>query len=273
VATAKSNVAVRLIPFQASLGVTYVLEFGPGYIRFYNNGSPVLEAAMSVTAAATGPPEVFTSTAHGYSNGDWIFVQNNWYIVQGVTTNTFTLTDLFGIAINTNPFSLPANAQRFYTVTAPYQVSDLPKIKFAQNVNTLILCHPNYPAAQLVLNSTLTQPNWTFSSINFGSTIGPPAIPAANVTVAAGGTTGWIGYLCTSVDVNGQESVGSSPAVVSCGDWGVGRGELHNLNSVHSCSRIDQHQHLQVESESDWAATGRNAVRLCRQLHWHRLHR
>src|SRR5258708_31897949 len=42
--------AVRLIPFQASLTVSYVLEFGDLYIRFYNNGAPVLESAKNITA-------------------------------------------------------------------------------------------------------------------------------------------------------------------------------------------------------------------------------
>src|SRR3974390_3107186 len=89
------STAVRLVPFQASFPVTYMLEFGPGYIGFYNNGAPVLETAKSVTAAATGPPEVFTSTAHGYNNNDWIYIGGSAYIVQGVPTNNFTPTDLF----------------------------------------------------------------------------------------------------------------------------------------------------------------------------------
>ena len=77
----KSATAVRLIPFQASFAVSYVLEFGDFYIRFFNNGSPVLEAATSITVATAGPPEVFTDAAHGYLNGDWIFVGGNYYIV------------------------------------------------------------------------------------------------------------------------------------------------------------------------------------------------
>src|SRR5215472_15564152 len=31
----------RLIPFQPSANVSYVLEFGDGYIRFYSNGAPI----------------------------------------------------------------------------------------------------------------------------------------------------------------------------------------------------------------------------------------
>src|SRR5258708_6320125 len=76
----KSASAVRLIPFQASFNVGYVLEFGDQYIRFYFNGAPVLEAGTSITSAVTGPPEVFTDAGHGYLNGDWIFVANKYYI-------------------------------------------------------------------------------------------------------------------------------------------------------------------------------------------------
>ena len=45
----KASTAVRLIPFQASLSVSYVLEFGAGYIRFFNDGSPVLESDVAMT--------------------------------------------------------------------------------------------------------------------------------------------------------------------------------------------------------------------------------
>src|ERR1700691_5172843 len=167
----KSATAVRLIPFQASLGVGYILEFGDGYIRFYNNGAPVLETATSITSAAAGPPEVFTDAAHGYNNNDWIFVGGSYYIVQNVTTNTFTLTDLFGNAVNTNPFALPAAASRVYTLPSPYAAADIGLIKYAQNVNTLILCHPNYAPQVLTL---ITATNWTLNPIVFGTTIATP---------------------------------------------------------------------------------------------------
>src|SRR5882762_11306781 len=70
----KSATAVRIIPFSASFTVNYVLEFGDGYIRFYFNGAPILEASKAITAITQASPGVFTSVAHGYSTGDWIFV-------------------------------------------------------------------------------------------------------------------------------------------------------------------------------------------------------
>src|SRR5437899_12330497 len=44
----KSSTAVRLIPFQASFQVGYVLEFGDQYIRFFFDGAPVLETDINI---------------------------------------------------------------------------------------------------------------------------------------------------------------------------------------------------------------------------------
>src|ERR1700761_7719512 len=85
----KSSTQVRLLPFQASANVGYVLEFGDGYIRFFFDGAPVLEAATTITGFAAG---VFTDTGHGYINGDWIFAGGNYYIITSATANTFHLT-------------------------------------------------------------------------------------------------------------------------------------------------------------------------------------
>lgn len=212
IGTCKSNETVRLLPFQASFSVTYILEFGQGYIRFINNGAYVVESGTSISAQTPGSPVVFTDTAHGYAIGDWLLIGGNYYIVLGTAPNTFTLTDLFGNPINTNPFTLPIPAQRVYTLlNSPYQASDVFGIKYAQNVNTLILCHPNYAPYQLVLH---TATNWTLSAINFGSTISAPT--GVSTSVSTGGAL-FIDYVVTANDVNNQESqisgiAGANPA-------------------------------------------------------------
>lgn len=197
----KSATAVRLIPFQASFAVGYTLEFGDGYIRFFFAGAPVLETAKSITAAVAGPPEVFTSAGHGWVNNNWIFAGNKYYIVQNATVNTFTLTDLLGNAITTNPFGLPTNGQRVYTITSPYAAADLRGIKFAQNVSELILCHPSYQPYVLTL---IAATNWTLLPITFGTTAAVPtglsfvsSLAVANVAYS---------YAVTAIDANGQES-------------------------------------------------------------------
>ncbi len=212
----KSATKVRLIPFQASANVGYVLEFGDNYIRFFFDGAPILETAKTISSAAAGPPEVFTSAGHGYANGDWIFVQNNYYIIANRTTNTFTLTDLFGNAINTNPFTLLASAQRVYTLASPYTALELATIKFAQNVTEMILCQSNHPTYVLTL---IAATNWTLLPIVIGSTAATPVAPTLTFSTSLNATnTATYGYVVTSVDSSGQESSPSPATTTSCSD-------------------------------------------------------
>src|SRR5215475_2671670 len=61
---------VRMIPFQASPTVGYGLEFGHLYIRFINNGAPILEATIAITNVLGN-----TITAiNTYVVNDWVFI-------------------------------------------------------------------------------------------------------------------------------------------------------------------------------------------------------
>jgi hypothetical protein len=203
---------VRLIPFQASLLVSYILEFGDNYIRFYNQGAPVLEAAKTITGISQANPAVVTSNAHGYLNGDWVFIQSvggmtqvngNFYIVANKTANTYELNDLNGVPVDStafNAYTAGGTSQRVYTISSPYASSELAQIKFAQSVNILILCHPNHPPQQL---SLVTATNWTLTAITFGATIAAPAGVGVATTLAAGAVN--YAYVVTAVDANGQE--------------------------------------------------------------------
>lgn len=141
IATSVNNGAFppRLIPFQASFAVSYILEFGvtsgTGYLQFYNNGAPVLSGGVP------------------------------------------------------------------YSIASPYASSELSQLKFAQNVNQLIICHPNHPPYVLTLISAT---NWTLAAISFGATIAAPT-GLSTSTGISGGTVN-LAYIVTSVDVNGQES-------------------------------------------------------------------
>src|SRR5712671_250639 len=185
IATCRSNDVVRPIPFQASFTVSYLLEFGNGYARFFNNSAPVLEAGKTITAITQANPGVITSNTHGYANGDWIVISDvvgmvllngNTFIVAGVTANTYTLTDLFGNVINTTSYGTyisGGTTARIYTIASPYQSSEVFGIRYIQNVNQLILCHPNYPQYVLTLISAT---HWTLAAIVFGSTLATPVI-------------------------------------------------------------------------------------------------
>lgn len=217
----KSNKAVRLIPFQASFAVGYVLELGDQYIRFFFNGSPILETAINITAATRANPCVITVPGHTYSVNNWIFItgvtgmtqlNGRYFQITNVAGNNLTLADLNGVAINSTAFGIYGGAgttSRVYTLASPYLSTDLDTLKFAQNVSQLIICHQNYQPYVLTL---IAPTNWTILPITFGSTAIAPGGLITATTLAAGSTS--YSYVVTSIDSGGQESTPSAPAAI-----------------------------------------------------------
>ena len=168
-----SSVKTRLFPFQFKSSDTYVLEFGNQIMRVYRNGSQVLDAsAKTITAVTQANPGVITSAGHTLSNGDEVFVtgvvgmtelNGRNYLVANSTTNTFTLTDLFGNAIDTTSFTAYTSggtATEIFEIATPYAEADLFNIRFVQSADTMYLVHPSYDVRKL----TRTDHNaWKFS--------------------------------------------------------------------------------------------------------------
>jgi hypothetical protein len=168
-----SNVKTRLFPFQFKASDTYILEFGNQIMRVYRNGAQVLDAsAKTITAITQASPGVITSGTHSLSNGDEVFVtgisgmtelNGRNYLVANSTTNTFTLTDLFGNAINTTSFTAytsGGSATEIFELATPYAEADLFGIRFVQSADTMYLVHPNYDVRKL---SRTDHNAWKFS--------------------------------------------------------------------------------------------------------------
>src|SRR6185436_8722105 len=144
-----STKTVRLIPFVFSEDDSYILEFGNLYVRFIRDGGYVTQTATNIVNITQASPGVVTSTAHGYSNGDEIFVSgvvgmvevnNLVFVVANASANGYTMTyKQSGSAVNTGGFtaySSGGTAARIYSVTTTYAEADLDTLDYAQQQDT-----------------------------------------------------------------------------------------------------------------------------------------
>ena len=188
---ASANVT-RLIPFEFKTSDTYALEFGNQYMRIYRNGLQILVgSAKSITAISKANPGVFTASSHGYSNGDEIALVNTGggmtelqsrnYRVANATTNTFTLTDLFGVALNTTNFSTYSGSgvvvDEIFELTTPYTPAQINDVRFAQSAHVMYLVHPSHAVRTL---SRTDHNNWTFATPTFTEDTVPSIVGTNN---------------------------------------------------------------------------------------------
>jgi hypothetical protein len=220
----KSATQVRIINFQASFNVGYVVEIGNGYMRFMYQGAPVLETAFNISAASQANPCVITAVGNDFVPGDWVYItgvvgmtqlNDRFFEVLAVAGDDVTLGYILdGANINSTAYTAYGSAgtvARIYTITSPYTSSDdLRQIKFAQSVNQMILCHPNHPV--YVLTSASAN-NWSLLPATFGATISAPAAPTVTTSLAAGSV--YYSYVVTAIDPSGQESSPSAAGVLS----------------------------------------------------------
>ena len=174
-----SSSITRLIPFQFKTSDTYALEFGNQYMRIYRNGLQILVgSSKAVTSITKANPGVFTANSHGYNNGDEIALVNTGggmtqlqsrnYRITNKTANTFRLTDLFGVALDTTNFSTYNGSgvvvDKIYEVTTPYTSAQINDVRFAQSADVMYLVHPSHAVRTL---SRSGHNNWSFAQPTF----------------------------------------------------------------------------------------------------------
>lgn len=214
---AGSGLPPRNIPFTFSTVQAYTLEFGDQYMRVIMNGGYVLEPTVAISGATQANPCVVTANAHGYSNGDWVYIKGvsgmtqlntKTFIVAGVTANTMQLTDLDGNNVNATAYGAYTSGgtvARLFTLSTPYAVADLSLLKFTQSADTMTLTHASYAPRNLTRSQHWV---WTLTTISFVPTVATPA--GGTAVPSAAGTTSY-NYKVTAIGSNGiTESLPSS---------------------------------------------------------------
>ena len=209
---------VRLVRFQQSQSVTYILEFGDQYIRFISNGASIVEMPFSVTAISNPFPLALTIPNNNFAVGDMIFVSgvggvpqlNGRYfnVLNDIGGGVFSVADpITGHQVNATNWpalTSPGTAQRVFTIQTPYLASELSLLKFSQKTNTMNITHPNHPPYTLILTSATS---WALTPATFGATVGGPTFQGfSQISTGTATKTVSYKYAVTSVDSNNQES-------------------------------------------------------------------
>lgn len=228
-----------LVPFQFSQTQTYMLEFGDLYMRVWKDGGLVLNTAKNITDITNASVATFTSAAHGFTVGTWVFIASvvgmtplngRFFIVSGVSTNTFTLTDLFGNAVNSSNYPAYVSGgtvSSVYEVATPYAHGDLVSayevpgvsaekigLDFTQSADVLTICGEGYETRELTRTGHTA---WTFSVPTYAPNIAAPTGVSLSGPAASGGTATF-NYIVTAIDSEtGEESVGSTAATTAVG--------------------------------------------------------
>lgn len=169
----KNNASGFLIPFQFSDQQAFLLEFTDTTIRFYKDNSAVLEANANIATVSNANPASVNAPGHGLSTGDEVFitgvvalpeVNDRFYIINVIDVNNFTLAQIDGISVNTS--FAPAQGTggtvaEVYEIASPYPIADIPQLQFAQNWNTMYICHQNWAPRKLTRTTDI---NWSIGT-------------------------------------------------------------------------------------------------------------
>lgn len=212
----------RLTRFSFNRDQNYVLEWSNQVVRFIKDGGYILNStAKTITNISSAVQANVSSTAHGFSNGDQVYiagvggmtqVNGKVFTVSDVLVNQFKIKYLNGDYVDSTGFGAYTSggtARKLYEVATPYADTDLFDLKFAQSGDVLTLTHPDYAPREL---KRLAEDSWTLTTISFAATISAPGTPS--LTKSSNGKTKY-SYRVTAVNDKGEESVPSGAATIT----------------------------------------------------------
>ena len=172
IAETKNGGIANLIEFQVSREVTFCLEFGDQYVRFFRNGVPIYDNPLT-GITASGNPVQFFMFGHGLSDGDEVLlsgftemteVNGLRAIVTDSAINTFKLIDMDGESVSGLGWTAETTGGTvtpIYEIASVYLESEVFDLKFAQINNIAFFAHENHEPRVLARSS---DNSWTFNA-------------------------------------------------------------------------------------------------------------
>lgn len=259
-----STESVRLIPFVFNTSQTYVLEFGDQYMRVIQDGAHLTESGVAISGATQADPCVVTATAHGYSNGDEVYISGisgmtelngRNFKVANVAANTFELQDMGGTDIDATAYTAYSSggySYKIYEIATDYLEADLSTLQFVQSADVITVVHPTYPPAELTRTG---HTSWTLTDISIFPEVDHPW--ALGATASTGGSV-VIKYAVTAIDATTNEEslmgfdetswtfgttisgiTKANPAVVTATSHGLSTGDHIGIGSVSGMTEVN----------------------------------
>lgn len=208
IAEAKGTGTTRLIPFEYNTTQTYVLEFGDQYMRVFKDAGQVLDTSVSLTitgATAADPVVITTSTSHGLSDGESVYItgvagmtqlNGRTFNITSLTATTFSIQNSAGADVDGSAYTAYTSggtADKVFELATPYVAADIFDLEYVQSADVMTITHPNYAPRDLTRTD---HDAWTLSTITFAPSQAAPT--GVSVTATGGSTT--FTYAVTAVN-------------------------------------------------------------------------
>lgn len=258
--------APRLIPFQFKTSDQYVLEFGNLYMRVIRNDGYVTETPLTGCTATATDPVVIAKTAHGYSDGDEVFISGmtemvelngNRYIVANKNVNDFEITNqVDGTDIDGTGFTSETtggNVAKIFEIVTTYVTADLDELKYTQQADVMTLTHSSYPARDLARTDHNA---WTIVDVSFLPIQDHPTGMTVTPAVSSGETRV---YGVTAIRVSTFEesltalnntsktitgATATNPVVITATSHGFANGDEVEINSVVGMTELNTRRYI-----------------------------
>jgi hypothetical protein len=263
--TKDSSAAIKLVRYQFSQDTAFILEFGNQYIRFFKDNGQVAESDLTITGITAANPGVVTSTAHGLSDGDHVYITGVVgmtevnsstvpYKVANKTANTFELNTLLDVNVDTSAFTAYSSGgviNKIYEVVSPYTTAQLPNIEYVQSGSVMYMTHPDVAPRTLVRTSDT---NWTLDTLTF---LPPPTYESGYVstgfTMTPSATTGVGVNFTSSSAIFLEGDIGRQ--IINSTSGETGRASIVSITSttVAVCDIVEDFTDTNAIASADWS--------------------